>query len=425
MASPEIRRGDFLYHDTLFVDVGNNKRHPRASASDLKNLLLPKGAAPKDEVAHWYEAQLIHYGLQRTKDKNTAKVRLTSAISAKALTVPAYIAQMEADMKREYAAAIRKAKGAGKKENAEASGAKGKKRKADEEEPGPGARVKMKMSRHGDIEFEIDRRGGGGNEDGSKKKKAASAATKKSTPKPKSAAKSTASATKPTTRAPASSPTRPSPTTSTPRPKQTARRSRPFTYPSPSTRPPPSSPQRTYDHTPSSFHPHTVDSDEDNDPPPPYSTLPYTHTHSPSPPPTNKNVVQISGTYSLSASTRPPHELSLRIDHPTHTLWGTFHFGPKFGVLKLSDISGLASRETKTFGWRAEDENSQNKLRFGRGCDGSIQFDGAGGVRGRFAGLMYGEDVECEGRLVGEGELDVGEVREWWEGFPDRAYGRS
>ena len=65
---PPAVRGEFAYRDTLFVDVGGEgKRHPRAPESELKNLL--NGKAPKDEVAHWYEAQLIHYGLQRSKGK--------------------------------------------------------------------------------------------------------------------------------------------------------------------------------------------------------------------------------------------------------------------------------------------------------------------------------------------------------------------
>jgi len=77
MDVPPIIRNDFIYRDTLFVNVSEGKRHPRASASELKGLLLPaKGEVPKDQVAHWYEAQLLHYGLPRSKDMNTAKMRL-------------------------------------------------------------------------------------------------------------------------------------------------------------------------------------------------------------------------------------------------------------------------------------------------------------------------------------------------------------
>ncbi|KAK0312160.1 hypothetical protein LTR01_003074 [Friedmanniomyces endolithicus] len=92
MDAPSVTRGEFVYRDTLFVDVGGEgKRHPRAAETELKTLLSGK-TQQKDQVAHWYEAQLIHYGLQRSKDKNTAKVRLQQA------------------MKKDYAAAVRKAK---------------------------------------------------------------------------------------------------------------------------------------------------------------------------------------------------------------------------------------------------------------------------------------------------------------------------
>jgi hypothetical protein len=108
-AAPFIICGEFVYHDALFVDVGGAlKRHARAPPSDLKIYL--DGKAPKDQVAHFYEAQLIHYGLQRSRDKNTAKVRLQQALSQKKLVVPPHIVEMEAQMKKDYAASIRKAR---------------------------------------------------------------------------------------------------------------------------------------------------------------------------------------------------------------------------------------------------------------------------------------------------------------------------
>lgn len=49
---PPVVRGEFLYRDTLFVDVGGEgKRHPRASESELKDLL--NGRTPKDRVQHF------------------------------------------------------------------------------------------------------------------------------------------------------------------------------------------------------------------------------------------------------------------------------------------------------------------------------------------------------------------------------------
>ena len=490
MATPEIRRGDFIYHDTLFVDVGNNHRHPRASVTELRDYLMPKKSGPgtgpaKDQVAHWYEAQLVHYGLPRVKDKNAAKVRLTNAVSAKTLKVPEYVVTIEESMKKEYAAALRK----GKRGGGEETPAKGKKRKADDVEAAAPGKMSVVWSKDGEMRFEAERFSTPGGS-ASKKTKATpkpKTETKSkpepkltknttTTPKPKAAtkppsasaarsqattARQTAVSASPSQSAPASRAkwpkqtarrgnnfvypscsTRPAPASSSParavpasnatRPKQTARKSQPFPYPSSSTRPTQQSPQETYDHTPSSFNNHQLYDSSDDDPPPPYSSVPYSNARSPSPPRQRGDMVQIAGTYSISVSTpssRPlaPRTLSLAIDHATSSLWGTFHIGPKRGLIRMDDISGLPSGATKTFGWRSEDENSNNKMRFGRGCDGEVAFDGNGGVQGVFGGgMMYGEDMEFWGSLEDQDDRpDVEGVREEWDGFPRRAYGRG
>lgn len=62
-ATPSRRR-DFLYHGDLLVNPGNNKYYKRASTAELTALLKPAASgAPKDETAHFYEAQPLHYGL--------------------------------------------------------------------------------------------------------------------------------------------------------------------------------------------------------------------------------------------------------------------------------------------------------------------------------------------------------------------------
>lgn len=90
----------------------------------------------KDQVGHWYEAQLLHYGLPPSKDKARAKMRLLEALNNGTLAIPASIAKLEESLKKEYLAADRKAKaqfkaqqGAGVKKEVGTS----KKRK----EPGP------------------------------------------------------------------------------------------------------------------------------------------------------------------------------------------------------------------------------------------------------------------------------------------------
>ena len=116
--APPVSRGNFYYHDGLYVDVGNLNRHKRASVEEIRTILRPDLkksknaplAPPKDQVGHWYEAQLMHYGLPPSKDKARAKMRLLEALNSSRLAVPPNIAQMEAEMKKQYAAAERKAK---------------------------------------------------------------------------------------------------------------------------------------------------------------------------------------------------------------------------------------------------------------------------------------------------------------------------
>ena len=114
-ASPVSRDG-FHYNGDLYVEVGNLNRHKRASIAEITSILRPdlkksaSAQAPKDQVGHWYEAQLIHYGLPPSKDKARAKMRLLEALNGSKLAVPKAVTKLEADLKKEYTAADRKAK---------------------------------------------------------------------------------------------------------------------------------------------------------------------------------------------------------------------------------------------------------------------------------------------------------------------------
>ncbi|KAJ9657093.1 hypothetical protein H2201_008301 [Coniosporium apollinis] len=120
--APPISRDGFLYHDTFYADVGNLNRHPRASVAELTVLLRPElstnkksnNSVIKDQVGHWYEAQLRHYGLPPTKDKNAAKVRLLGALNTGKLEVPKYVERLEEELRKEYAVENRRAKAAAK-----------------------------------------------------------------------------------------------------------------------------------------------------------------------------------------------------------------------------------------------------------------------------------------------------------------------
>ena len=113
MATPAVVRDNFVYKDAFFAQVDEDKRHPRASVAELTSLLRPETSSappPKDQVGHWYQAQLLHYELPPSKDKNTAKVRLLQAINANTLSVPAHVTKLEKDMKKEFTAAAKKAR---------------------------------------------------------------------------------------------------------------------------------------------------------------------------------------------------------------------------------------------------------------------------------------------------------------------------
>lgn len=115
--APPISRDGFYYNGDLYVEVGGLNRHKRASVSELTAILRPdlkKAKATtqssKDPVGHWYEAQLIHYGLPPSKDKARAKMRLLEAVNASNLAVPTGITRIEESLRKEFNAAERKAK---------------------------------------------------------------------------------------------------------------------------------------------------------------------------------------------------------------------------------------------------------------------------------------------------------------------------
>ena len=411
MAAPEVRNGDFVFRDALFAEISDGKRHPRAAPSDLKDLLLPKKGTPaaKDQVAHWYEAQLIHYGLARSKDKNTAKVRLTAALSTDGLKVPPNIQNIETELKKEYAAGVRKLKAAEKKAQLPAAEAapKNKKRKAGDDV----SKITVKAD---GVELTIDRKAGAVSESATKRKKAEPMTPSKATAKPKPAGKPA-----PTNGTKTATPSLPKskpvtgPTARIFATKQTARRAKPSHYPSTSSRPVPHSPQQYADDTPANYH----DSDvEMNDAPPPYESIDFNHRSETAP-------VQISGTYIIETE-QTNENLVLRIDRAKQQLWGPFSVAAIKGVLFMDEIDGLTVGDRKQFTWRAEDTYLAQYL-FRRDQTGWLEFDGQGAVSGCFYGLMSGDDVSFEGQLATDDAPEVQKIRFEWEAIPRRAYSRS
>jgi hypothetical protein len=131
---PAVTREGWSYSGELHVEASGHNRHRRATIPELK-ALFDGSDGSKDSPAHWYEAQLLHYGLQPSKTKGTAKMRLFDAVNKGNLSVPAHIVKVEAELKKEWAKREREAKQALKKLAAPAAAktARGSsKRKADE-----------------------------------------------------------------------------------------------------------------------------------------------------------------------------------------------------------------------------------------------------------------------------------------------------
>ena len=117
LVSP-LEKDGFYFNGDLYVEVGVLNRHKRVSIPELRAILRPdlkrskalQQSQTKDPVGHWYEAQLIHYGLQPSKTKAVAKVRLLEALNTNQLAVPERIVRLEEGLRKEFNAAERKAK---------------------------------------------------------------------------------------------------------------------------------------------------------------------------------------------------------------------------------------------------------------------------------------------------------------------------
>ncbi|KAJ5196270.1 hypothetical protein N7449_006749 [Penicillium cf. viridicatum] len=90
---------------TLYVTTSSGEVHPRATYSELDEIFTtPIGDRTNipDYQDHWYEAQLLHFGLAPTKRKATAKMRLMDAFQDGALEIPMEILRIEATLRRNW-----------------------------------------------------------------------------------------------------------------------------------------------------------------------------------------------------------------------------------------------------------------------------------------------------------------------------------
>ncbi|KAF5647951.1 hypothetical protein F52700_1164 [Fusarium sp. NRRL 52700] len=140
--APPVAEDGFAFAEgVFFAQSSGQNRHRRATANELKEHFT--SGNDKDHPAHWFEAQLIHYGLPPSKTKSVARMRLFDAVNAGNLKVPANVSKLEAKLKKEWTKNDREAKkGAASKPVAQAapvktetkkSTAQGAKRKANDE----------------------------------------------------------------------------------------------------------------------------------------------------------------------------------------------------------------------------------------------------------------------------------------------------
>jgi hypothetical protein len=93
--------------DSFYVETSGHQVHRRATIPEIQALFHPghqqqqqqRGADP---TGHWYEAQLLHYGLPPSKTKAVAKTRLLDAVNGGKLAVPTDVLKIEADLKKEW-----------------------------------------------------------------------------------------------------------------------------------------------------------------------------------------------------------------------------------------------------------------------------------------------------------------------------------
>ena len=470
--APPVSRGNFYYHDGLYVDVGNLNRHKRASVEEIRTILRPDLkksktaplAPPKDQVGHWYEAQLIHHGLPPSKDKARAKMRLLEALNSSRLAVPPNIAQIEAEMKREYAAAERKAKAQIKSSNMPATKEEslvvGKKRKQAE----PSANSSFGNQDRGTADAADSQ------SQTKKAKKAQLASTNSKTDKTtpvKPSSKSTESKTQKSL----------SPGAERERPKQTARKGPIQTARSsklhaawledPSRGPGPINPATgvSYAHPsemgmgaveeapriPPSQHKARREKEleakrerdrkklivkEESKPKKetkvkhesstsPSSRIRPGPSGNPTRSPNGPSLGLINGIYDLSCQTVEENwdstDLTLTLTLDGTTVWGAYDLGMFSGILFLPDRPWQASNSPLPFTWRGR-ENGEGEMDFGDDCEGEISFLGNGVIEGWIS--VYGR-CSFEGRRRHEAGTAVRPARSMraeWDGYNDEAY---
>ena len=381
-----VTRDPFLYHGELFVDPGNKKHYKRALPVEL-TALLKSGSSEKDETAPYYEAQLVHFGLKRTKDKARAKWRLLEAVNGKTLRVPEDLLKVEKELKKEYETANKKSKNASTTTGltgTSGEGTAGKKRKKPEDshvlESSLPAAKKSQKAKAKDS-FPVSK----GNPTSASNKTSTKAISTFSThddEAPVYKTKQTARSTKldkiwrESGGTIGRGPVKPGTPASPPRPTQKKVASEPKKSEPKETKP------KEKGNEPSSMSKSTKASDKP---------------------------LQISGIYPLdcpeisSTWSGSETELSLLVQNSSYEsgfcIWGQYELGPFNGVLRSSSTEFNGSSSLSAYiEWRGR-EDGEVEMMFGSKCKGFFTVSRNGKIKGAFHG-MYGKSVDFSGNRM-------------------------
>lgn len=451
--APPISRDGFHYNGDLYVEVGNLNRHKRASIAEIGALLRPDLAKPKgkstpgkDEVGHWYTAQLVHNGLPPTQDKARAKVRLLEALNASKLLVPPEIKRLEDSLQKEYQSAERKAKAAYKRGNTLSTEGNSKKRKQPQS---PSTTVNVTLNLGGiplgsftqnqDFSLPPPKKA----KKTTKKMKIEAAPTSPAPKTKQTARKSTGAEAESAWPAFGEPPASPAP-----RPKQMARKSTSTAAPKQTARSVAAQPSVRKDAAIKRDPAMKREPGINSKPRAPIKrALPLKREPGMKPEPSTPikkspavksepgiksapKLGLINGYYEISCPYLAS-EFSCNYDQShfyliltleTPRIWGAYDFGAFSGIIYLAQRPFFPSEEPLPLEWRGR-ENGEGEMSFGDDCFGEIAFLGNGQIKGSLNNL-YGKRCDFEGAKVDEGgaRRSAGSMRAEWDGYNDEAY---
>ncbi|KAJ5550532.1 hypothetical protein N7535_001525 [Penicillium sp. DV-2018c] len=452
-----VTDGKFSFNiDSFYVAASGGQIHRRAALPEIKALYDTGPAdtsSASDRPWHWYEAQLLHYGLPPSKVKATAKMRLLKALQEGKLSVPKEHAKIEQDLKKQW----KKQADAAKPAATTAAAPKAPRTKTTAPKTGtpvPNTATPATAKAATPKPAPAKRKRAGDDEEKSNQLQTGNIDAEPSEKKPrtKQTARRGGGFAGRTVQAPAN--IDPEPSEKKPRTKQTARRSggaerkaaenkanrqtrhgvssqddtknckhraraerkaaENKTNRQTRTRRSESPPYEYYD------DPMDIDDESDYGRPSP----------SPSPPRiTSTSLGLINGTYEIDCPTvegewpgfADPDEFELTVRLNGKEVWGEYKLGMFEGIWYMPQRPYKASTEAIPFQWRGR-EMSEGQMSFDPSNQGWIQFFGDGKIAGS---IRCCGDLAFQGRRVSSDVETADVLRDRWDEYNEREYERE